>query len=145
MTDVLRTIDVHVSSAGSPRAVYRLLLDGPSWPTWSDFERVEIERPGEGGPLGEIRINVTRVTRVREQCVEAIPDRRYSYVALSGMPMRGYRADVEIEPTVSGCTIRWRASYFYDGPPGTGWLFHLVLRSFIARTARQLAAHAARG
>jgi hypothetical protein len=143
LSDGKREIDVRVSSLGAPRDVYRLLIDGPSWPAWSDFERVEIERHGEAGPLGEIRINITRITRVREQCVEAIPDRRYSYMALSGMPMREYRADVDLEPTSSGCTIHWRASYLYDGWPGTGWLFHRVLGGFIARTARQLARAAA--
>lgn len=138
-----REIDVRVTSSGSPAAVYRLLVDGPSWPTWTDFVRVEIERPGDGGaPVGEIRINITRVTRVREQCVDAIPDRRYGYVMLEGLPLRDYRANVDIEPAPQGASIRWRATYVYEGPPGTGWLFHLVLSAFVARTARQLAARA---
>jgi hypothetical protein len=137
-------IDVRVDSLGTPRIVYLGLIRGPSWPQWSDFERVEIERPGEGGgPVGEIRINTTKITRVREQCVEAIPDRRYSYVMLEGLPLRDYRAEVDIEPEAQGCSIRWRATYFYEGLPGTAWLFHLVLRAFIARTARQLAEVAA--
>jgi len=140
-----REIDVHVVSTGAPRAVYALLLDGPSWPTWTDFVRVEIERPGDGGgSVGEIRINTTRVTRVREQCVEAIPDRRYAYALLEGLPAHDYRAVVEIEPDArGGSRIRWRATYFYAGLPGTGWLFHRVLSGFVARTARQLAARAA--
>lgn len=141
----LKLIDVRVRCSGPPSAVYRLLLDGPSWPTWSDFERVDVERPGDGGgSVGEIRINITRVTRVRERCVEVIPDRRYSYALLSGMPLRDYRADVDIEPSEHGSSIRWSASYSYAGWPGTGWLFHRILSGFIARTARQLARAAER-
>jgi hypothetical protein len=38
------------------------------------------------------------VSRAREEIVELIPDRRLSYVLLSGYPFRDYRADVDLEP-----------------------------------------------
>lgn len=74
---------------------------------------------------------------------EAIPDQRCSDAMLSGLPVRDYRADVDIEPAPEGPSIRWRSTYRLAGIPGTGWLFHRFPSAFIARTACQLAARAA--
>jgi hypothetical protein len=59
-----------------------------------------------------------------------------------GMPIRDYRADVDLQPSQGGTTIRWRSS-FRPKVPGTGWFYRLVLRRFIRDTAGRVAAHAA--
>jgi hypothetical protein len=74
--------------------------------------------------------------------VEVVPGRRFSYALLSGLPLRGYRANVDLTPADGGTTIHWRSS-FTPKVPGTGWIFRWALGTFIQRCVDGLAAHAA--
>jgi Polyketide cyclase / dehydrase and lipid transport len=108
------------------------------------FDAFELERPGHAEPMGvgAIRVFVTRVSKAREEIVELIPDRRLSYVLLSGFPLRNYRADVDLTPDASGGTsISWRASFdpIYRG---TGWFWRLFLARVLKKSAADLAAGA---
>src|SRR5690349_19040902 len=96
----LHDIDERDWSAGDPQTVYGLLADGASWPTWSGIDSFELREPGDAGgeSLSAVRVFRTgRVTSV-ERLVELVPGRRLSYVLLSGMPLRDYRADVDLMP-----------------------------------------------
>ncbi|MBE1489900.1 SRPBCC family protein [Plantactinospora soyae] len=137
-------IDVRVRSAASPAAVHALLRDGAGWPTWSPIDSFELERPGPDEPegVGAIRIFRTGRTTSRERVVERVPDRRFSYELLSGLPIRDYRADVDLTPDDGGTLIRWRSS-FSATVPGTGWIYRRALGRFIRQTAEGLASHAA--
>jgi hypothetical protein len=143
-----KEIDVRVTTTGDAAHVYALLRDGAGWPTWSALESFELERAdadgGEGVGARRVFHSKTwgRATASREEIVELIPDRRFSYALLSGLPLRNYRADIDLEPTATGTTIRWHAS-FDPKVPGTGWFYRWALGTFIARTARGLAAQAA--
>jgi hypothetical protein len=93
------------------------------------FDRFELERPGRDEPfgVGAIRVFITKVSRAREEIVELVPERRLSYVSLSGLPLRNYRADVDIAPEASGgAVIDWRAS-FEPKHFGTGWFWRLFM------------------
>jgi hypothetical protein len=141
-----KKIDVEATTSAPPGSVYALLRDGASWPKWSPIGSFTLDREGVDEPegLGAIRIFKTGRTRSCERIVELVPDRRLSYELQSGLPLRGYRADVDLEPNGDGTTIHWRSS-FDAKVPGTGWFYRLVLENFIARTARGLAAYAADG
>jgi hypothetical protein len=133
-------------SSAAPAKLFALLQDGASWPEWTLFDRFELERPGHAEPLGvgAIRIFSTKVSRAREEIVELVPERRLSYVLLSGFPLRDYRADVELEPTEDGGTIiRWR-SRFFAKYPGTGWFWQLFIQRVLERISRDLAVAAGR-
>jgi hypothetical protein len=138
-------IDVTAHSTADAATVYALLADGATWPTWSPIGSFELERPGAPAPEGLGAIRVFRTGRVtsREELVELVPGRRLSYALLSGLPLRGYRADVDLTPDSTGTRIRWQ-SRFTPKVPGTGWLYRLMLGRFIQRTADGLAAHAAK-
>jgi hypothetical protein len=140
-----KQIDVVVESPAEAGAIYDLLVDGAAWPRWSKFDSFELERPGEGGGDGSVgAIRVLRLGRrvtSREQIVELIPGRRYSYLYLSGLPIRDYRADVDLLPSGAGTTIQWHSS-FRPKIPGTGWLYRLALRRVIRDTATRVATHA---
>jgi len=127
---------VAVRSTADPATIHALLVDGASWPTWSPLGSFHLEQPGD------IRVFRTGRTTSREEVVEVVPGRRFSYALLSGLPLRGYRADVDLEPDSTGTVIHWRSS-FRPKVPGTGWLYRLALATFIRRCARGLAAHAA--
>jgi Polyketide cyclase / dehydrase and lipid transport len=137
--------EIHVTArtSAAPATVYGLLRDGASWPEWSPLGSFEIERAGEDEPEGVGAIRVFRTGRVtsREQIVELIPDRRLSYVLLSGLAIRNYRADVNLEPDADGTRIHWRSS-FDPKLPGTGWLYRRQLTRFLDRTVDGLARRA---
>jgi uncharacterized protein YndB with AHSA1/START domain len=134
-------VEARAESRAAPGAVFALLKDGATWPRWSMFDAFVLERPGREERLGvgAIRVFSTRISRVREEVVEIVPDRRLSYVLLSGLPLVGYQADVELEPRADGGTgIWWRASFDVRWS-GTGWFWRLVMRVVLARVAGALA------
>ena len=140
----LQEIDEREWSSASPDVVYDLLADGATWPTWSGIDSFELQQQGDGGgeSLNAIRVFRTgRVTSV-ERLVELVPGRRLSYALVSGLPLRDYRADVDLLPSDGGTLIRWHST-FTAKRPGTGWLYRRILGRFIGETVRGLAEHAA--
>jgi polyketide cyclase/dehydrase/lipid transport protein len=138
-------IDVRVPTEASPDVLYKLLRDGATWPTWSPLGSFELRKPADDDePEGVGAIRVFRTGRVVtvERLVELVPDRRLSYELVSGLAIRDYHADVDLEPDDDGQTaIHWHSS-FVAKVPGTGWLYQRSLSRFIERCARGLAAHA---
>ena len=141
----LQEIDEREWSCASPNTVYDLLADGATWPSWSGIDAFELAQPGDAGgeSLNAVRVFRTgRVTSV-ERLVELVPGHRLSYVLLSGLPLRDYRADVDLMPGDGGTLIRWHST-FAAKRPGTGWLFRRVLERFIRAAVRGLAEQAAK-
>jgi Polyketide cyclase / dehydrase and lipid transport len=137
-------ISQRAHSSAAPGAVYALLSDGTTWPSWSPIGSFELERPGpEGGEgVGAIRVFRTGRTTSREDIVELVPGRRFGYRLLSGLPLRDYRANVDLEPSADGGTdIHWHSS-FVAKVPGTGWLWRRMLGRFIRQCVQGLARHA---
>lgn len=130
------------TSAG-PAEVYRLLTEGATWPLWSPIGSFELEAEGPDGgeSLGAVRVFHTGRAKSREEIVELRPDRRFSYALLSGLPMRGYRADVDLAPENGGTSIRWHSSFTAKWP-GTGGMMRRALGRFIQRCVDGLAAYA---
>ena len=141
------TVDVRARSEAAPQAVYALLVDGASWPAWSGHDSFELVEPGQAGgeSLGAVRIFRRGRVASRERLVELVPGRRLGYEVLSGLPLSGYRGDVDLEPVEGGGTeIHWHST-FTAKVPGTGWLYARLLRVFIGRAADGLARRAAAG
>lgn len=136
-------ITVETLSRADPASVFRLLRDGATWPRWSLFDGFELEREGTGDDrlgVGSVRVFTTPVSRAREEVVEIIPDRRLSYVLLSGLPFDDYRAEVDLAPRADGGTlIRWR-SRFLPRQRMLGWFW----RGFMTRTLGQIGEQMAR-
>jgi uncharacterized protein YndB with AHSA1/START domain len=132
---------IETPSRAEPAAVFRLLRDGATWPRWSLFDRFELEREGKTDRLGlgAIRVFTTRVSQAREEVVEIIPDRRLSYILLSGFPFEGYRADVDLLPAPDGgTTIRWH-SRFKAKQPMFGWFWKGLMTRALRDVSRQMA------
>jgi hypothetical protein len=139
-------IEVGAKSRANPEAVFALLKDGATWPEWSLFTGFALEAPAAPDPLGVgcIRVFSTRYTRAREQVVELVPGVRLAYTLLSGLPLRDYRAVVDlIRERDGGCRIRWGASFRPD-PAWTGWFWRRFMRWTLRQVAEQLAAAAER-
>jgi hypothetical protein len=139
-----RQIDVSARTTGRSDAVFRLLADGATWPKWAPIESFELERVGDPPPEGVGAIRVFRRGRTtgRDEIVEVVPGRRLGYVSLSGLPIRDYRATVDIEDAEDGAIIRWRSSFF-PKLPGTGLLFERGIAKFLQQCADGLAREAA--
>jgi uncharacterized protein YndB with AHSA1/START domain len=137
-------IEATARSRAGADAVYELLTAGATWPSWSGHDSFELEREGDEAPEGVGAIRVFRRGRIasRERVVEAVPGRRLSYELLSGMPLRDYRATVDLTPDGDGTLISWR-SQFTPKVPGTGRIYRRFLQVFIERAAKGLAARAA--
>ncbi|WP_215545712.1 SRPBCC family protein [Amycolatopsis sp. CA-230715] len=131
-----------------PSVVYALLRDGASWPRWSplgSFTLLKEASDGDEG-LGALRQFRTGRTTSCEEVVELVPDRRFSYALKSGLPLRGYRADVDLtalpEAEGGGTEIHWHST-FRPKVPGTGWFFRRVLGRFLVRMVDGLVAYTA--
>jgi hypothetical protein len=137
------TIDVRVPTRARPDTLYTLLRDGATWPVWSPIDSFELAKAAADEPegLGAIRIFRTGRHISIEEIVELVPDRRFSYALEHGLPIRDYRADIDLETEGDVTTIHWHST-FDAKVPGTGWIYRRALSSFIQRCAEGLAAYA---
>lgn len=115
-------VQVEVRTSGDPATVYALLRDGASWPLWSPIESFELEWAGADEPEGIGAIRIFRRGRVtgRDQVAELVPDRRFGYRHLSGLPVRDYRATIDLDPDDGGTRIRWQVSFLPRLPAPAG-------------------------
>ncbi|MGW3965222.1 SRPBCC family protein [Amycolatopsis sp. NPDC005003] len=141
---MVQSISVHARTAAPADAVYALLRDGASWPTWSPLGSFELVREGEGERegLGAIRLFKTNGVRSYEKIVALEPGRRFGYALERGLPLRDYVAYVDLSPRDGGTDIHWHST-FTPKIPGTGWFYRWFLGSFIKRVAAGLAGAAA--
>jgi hypothetical protein len=122
----VQEIDVHATAPASPGAVWRLLGDSSTWPAWTPIDAYDLERPGDGDGLGEIRRFTTGRHTVREEIVQRDAERHLTYALLSGLALRDYRAEIDLSPTTDGTAIRWHTT-FRPKVPGSGWLYRRTL------------------
>jgi hypothetical protein len=126
-------------SEASPTTVYRFLGDSATWPDWTPIERFELTVP-EGPDRPEERTFTTGRITVHERVVEKVGDTRLSYELLGGLPLRDYRAVIDLTPTADGGThLTWHTT-FSPKVVGTGWLYRRALdratRDFVEGLAR---------
>jgi hypothetical protein len=140
----LREIHVRRVVPARPEAVYQLLIDGPSWTRWSPIESVELEQKGDPPPEGVGAIRVLKMGRTtgRDQILELVPNRTFKYATLSGLPIRDYVGQVDLELVAGGTGIHWHSS-FLPKVPGTGWVVQRGIARFLERCATGLAECAA--
>ncbi len=133
-------IDIRTTTSAGPAVVYALLTDGASWPDWSPIDSFELEKEGADESEGVGAVRVFRDGRIegRDTIVELVADRRFGYTHVSPLPIKDYRAVVDLEPDGSGTRIRWRAS-FKATVPGTGPVLRLAVGRFLRQCAEGLA------
>jgi len=140
-----QVIDRNGVSGADPSAVWTLLADGSTWPEWSPVGSFELLEPGDGTPegLGALRLFTTGRVKSRERVVERRPGEVFSYVLVSGLAVRDYKAVVTLTPSGQGTAVNWHST-FRAKVPGTGWLYRRQLDRFIGRTVDGLARAAER-
>jgi Polyketide cyclase / dehydrase and lipid transport len=136
-------ISVRVPTTASPHDLYELLRDGASWPVWSPIDSFELRRPAADEPegLGAIRVFRTGRHTSVERIAELVPAKRFSYELVRGLPLRGYRADIDLETDGDTTVIHWHST-FRPKVPGTGWIYQRALGKFIQQCVEGLARYA---
>lgn len=137
-----QTIDIAKTTPASLQAVWALLGDSATWPSWTPIEVHEPVRPAGPDGLGEERLFKTGKRTIHERIVERTPERRLTYTLLSGLAVRDYRARIDLEPVGDATRIRWHTT-FEPKVPGMGWLYRRALERATQGFVDGLAAHAA--
>ena len=100
--------------------------------------------PGRRGRRRRDRTFKNGRYRIREEIVERRPQERLVYALLSGLPLRDYRAEIDLTPQAGGTEIRWHTT-FAPKFPGTGRLFRGGLAKVTQQFVDGLVEHSAGG
>jgi hypothetical protein len=117
-------------SAAPVEVVWPLIGEAARWKEWSWMTRTFLLRPGAPDPdgVGALRsFGLGPVGGSKEEVVAWDPPRHLGYIAVSGLPVRNYRADVDLRSDGGGTVVTWRGS-FDPVVPGTGPALRLLLR-----------------
>lgn len=127
--------------------VWPLVATASRWTEWAGITSATLERTGTPDPdgVGAVRRFAVGPGASREEVLAWDPPHHLAYTILSGFPVRGYRADVELSPGPEPGTTRviWHGAC-EPRWPGTGPLLAVGLRLLMARFVRRLCAHAGR-
>jgi uncharacterized protein YndB with AHSA1/START domain len=144
----LSTYEFTVPCTAPAEDVFEVLADATRWHEWAGFTVATSEWEREGVPapggVGAVRKLGRWPMFGREQITEYDPPRHLGYTILSGPPVRGYHADIDLLPTAGGgTTIRWSGA-FEPSVPGTGAALAAVLERIVHNYGRAAAKEAER-
>ncbi|GAA4144496.1 SRPBCC family protein [Actinomadura keratinilytica] len=132
-------VEATATSTAAAEAIFKHLSVAEAWNEWGRFPAATRVREGDEVPNGVGAVR--KIGFAREKVVVYDPPRHYAYVMASWMPLRGYRADVTLEPSGPYTLVRWRA-VFEPRNRITGAIARTVMRWMMASFARRLAWHA---
>ncbi|OXM66383.1 MULTISPECIES: SRPBCC family protein [Amycolatopsis] len=143
----MQSYDVTAESTAPPSAVWALLLDARSWPSWSPIDALEtgqsqgLSADGRDG-VGAVRAFRTGKVVTKERITELEPGRRFAYEGAENPQLSDYRAAIELQELPGGGTrIRWHGTF--SARFGMRWFLQRYLRRFMQDMATGLAEHAA--
>lgn len=144
----MKTYDVHAVTTAAPAVVYRLLLDGATWPSWSKVDAYRWEpdaTPSSSTTTGTAGLRVFRTGRneTRERITSTAPDRMMAYKIEQGhWLLRNYQGRIDLVAEGEGTRIRWRAQW--GSPlPWLGFFMERFMRHFQQEMVNGLAQFAA--
>ncbi|WP_067491471.1 SRPBCC family protein [Actinomadura hibisca] len=133
-------VEATATSIAAPEVIFKHLAVAEAWNEWAGLPtRARREKAGDERPNGVGAVR--KIPPARERVVVYDPPHRYGYVAVAGLPLRDYRAEVTLEPQGLGTGIRWQGS-FEPLIPGTGGLAKFLMRRMLESFARRIVQHA---
>ena len=90
-----------------PETIFDVLTDHRGYAKITPVRRSELEREGDPAPngVGAIRVLGGLGPPLREEVLTYVPSTRFSYRLLSGAPLRGHVATVELRPDGDGTEV----------------------------------------
>jgi hypothetical protein len=128
----------HTAHSPAPRSeVWARLADLEGWHEWGPWTESKL--------AGDIRTMVSDRKRLTgkpyvmtERVIALVPEERFEYELLSGLPLRGYRAVVTLADEGEGTSIRWHSS-FKSPWPLLGGLWRGAMLKVITDVSERLA------
>jgi uncharacterized protein YndB with AHSA1/START domain len=111
-----------VTKIRAPRdVVWSVMTDHVRYARWGRSKQVTMEREGSPDPngLGAIRVFHAGPSKVREEVVALDPPARLVYRLVSGVPVRDYRSEMQLEEDGDVTVLTWTSS-FAERIPLTG-------------------------
>lgn len=106
-------VEAEGTTSASPGAVWALVADANSYPHWGPWSEGGY-RPSAAGPSRNGSVQWFRYGRTVsvEKILEIEEPRRLAYAVIDGLPVKNYRAELTLRPTLSGGTaVRWVAAW----------------------------------
>ena len=141
-----RTYTVRARAEAPVDRVWDLLVDAPGWPRWTRIPKATYEREGDPAPHGVGAIRRMGAGRMvsREEVVAYEAPHHFAYSLHSGLPLRGYRADVRLAADGSGTAIEWSGGFDSTSRIAGAFWCAVLRHVIIGPIARALARTAAR-
>jgi len=124
--------------------VFRLLIDGSTWPSWSPISSFRLAAESDDGAegVGAVRVFKTGLLSSHEETVRIDAPNVFGYKLLTrALHVRDYRAEVTLTPQSGGTSITWAGS-FRPLFPGSGWIWKRIIERLYRQFSEGLAAHA---
>ena len=108
-------VQARAHTSANAQTVWALLEDVTRYKDWgpwteSDYVAQPPISPHGPGAIRRLRYRRRRTVTI-EPVVEVQPGRRLVYAVTAGLPVRNYRATVELTPKRDGTDIGWHASF----------------------------------
>ena len=132
--DIYRHIDAPID------VVWDLISDHRGYSTWTSLRTARLEIEGDPVPdgVGAVRFLGFGPIGAREKVLAFEPPHHMAYTILSGVPVKGYRADVHLRETADGGTdVRWVGT-FESAPPGLAGALRWELNTALLSMASAL-------
>ncbi|WP_340683998.1 SRPBCC family protein [Amycolatopsis coloradensis] len=107
----IQRISVHGHTSASPETVYDLLVDRERWPDWSPMGAFRLLEKGDENGLGAVGVFSTNGVHSCEEVIALEPGKRFGYALKKGLPLRDYRAYVDLTPERNGTAIHWHSTF----------------------------------
>jgi Polyketide cyclase / dehydrase and lipid transport len=138
-----RRFEASARTRATAESVWPLVAHVARWKEWSWMTHASLLREGDPPPegVGALRRFGVGPGSSREEVVAWDPPRHLGYVAVRGLPVRHYRADVLLEDEQGGTRVTWRCEV-EPLVPGTGGALAFVLGRMVRSFARRVCRYA---
>jgi len=136
-------VEARARTAAPAPVVWTMVSDAEQYAVWGPWDASGYESSGGGDESGAGAIRWMQLGRTRtvERVLELEPGRRLAYTVVRGIPVRNYRAEVELVTTDGATDIHWSAAW---DDTLLGRVVHRRLTVFYPEMVRQLAEAATR-
>ena len=130
----------------SSSAVWALLMDATSWPSWTPLDELVAADPEVHDEDGNVALGTVRTFRTgkavtSERITGLTPCRHLAYEGFDNFVLHAYQAAIDLVPAADGGTdICWHG--VFTTRPGIGAFMSLYMQRFQRRMIRGLAAAA---